>query len=62
MSPCYQCEDRKVGCQIECSRHHEWLAAERERKTKIWKAKHKEIVVDSFKCAAIRKLKKEKGK
>lgn len=62
MNPCYKCDDREVGCQITCPRRKEWLREEQEKKQRIWTARHRECLVDSFRNTCIRKTKKESGR
>jgi hypothetical protein len=60
--PCKTCDGRHVGCHGNCEREAAWLEEHKEKLDTIYAARNREMEIDSFRLAQVRKTKKKKRK
>ena len=62
-SPCYKCEDRRVGCHAECERYSAYRAKLEAWREVVMAEQMKEAIADSVMITTAKKMKKyrEKG-
>ncbi len=58
--PCNGCTERRVGCHGHCDRESAWLAEQEKKRDAIYETKNREMEIDSFRLAQVRKTRKRK--
>lgn len=61
-APCLNCQDRKVGCRIDCKRWDEYRAERNQTKAERYKAKQKEVLINEFRKQSIEMTRKGRGR
>lgn len=56
--PCYECEDRSVGCHSKCEKYKQWAEERREVNAKITKERNIDALVIGHVVGTIRRNKK----
>lgn len=56
--PCYECEDRVIGCHSNCKKYIQWAEERREVNAKIIREKNIDALITGHVVGTIRRNKK----